>query len=166
MLSAIAEQGAAGDKVARAAETVAALRGQGSLFGRRARPASPGGRLSLVREAGDGRMQFFERVHQLFLEVSRSRPPVFLVHDLHLADGASVQLLAYLLRTLAPAPGFSAPGDEGFTGLFVATQLDGDVGGSRVPAWMTDVAATVIAVGGLDLEGIRALLSSPAVLEK
>ena len=83
-----------------------------------------------------------------------------------LADGASVQLLAYLLRTLAPAPGFSAPGDEGFTGLFVATQLDGDVGGSRVPAWMTDVAATVIAVGGLDLEGIRALLSSPAVLEK
>src|SRR5215468_10722627 len=153
----VSEQGAGGERLAAAAEVVAALRGQGSQFGalRRGRRTSV---LQLVRDGGDQRMHFFEQVRLLFADASRARPAVFVVHDAHLADGATRELLAYLARTLAPAHGL-APEDD-FTGMLVVTTDDG------APSWTADVNATTVQLDGLDLDAVRAFLSSEAVVRR
>src|SRR5262249_6630099 len=114
-LSFLSEQGASGERLARAAEVVAGLRGQGGLFGglRRGRRTP----LALVRDGADQRMRFFEQVRLLFADAARGRAAVLVVHDCHLADGATTELLAYLARTLAPAKGLVP--DDDFAGLLV-----------------------------------------------
>ena len=170
-LSYMSDQGVGGERLARAAEIVAALRGQGSLFGNLRQGGARSARigkaqsdtrrapLGLVRDGGDQRIRFFEQVRALFADVAQTRPAVFIIHDIDLADGATSHLLSYLARTLAPAPGLGVEGD--FTGLFVASIHDG-----APPSWITDVNATLIRVDGLDLEAVRAFLSSEAVVRR
>jgi DNA-binding NtrC family response regulator/tetratricopeptide (TPR) repeat protein len=152
-LSYLSDAGVSGERLARAAEVVAALRG------RRGRERPRGG-LAIVPSyggGGDQRISFFEQVRQLLVDVAATRPPLLVIHDAHLADGASAQLLAYLARTLAPALGLEA---DGFAGLIVVTTEE------TAPSWIDDVDATRVELGGLDLEGLRAFLSSEPVLRR
>src|SRR5262249_22790593 len=79
--------------------------------------------------------------------------------DLHLGDSATQALIAYLARTLAPAPGLAL--DEDFCGLIVVTSH-----ADEPPDWAAEAAANVIRLRGLDADGVRAFLSSPAVVER
>jgi DNA-binding NtrC family response regulator/tetratricopeptide (TPR) repeat protein len=152
LLAFLGEAGASDETLAHAADVLGALRGHGRRRGG----------LGVVRDGVDHRILFFEHVHKLFCDVSaaanrQGRAPVVLLHDLHAADGASLSLLAYLMRTLAPQAGLL--GDD-FCGLVVATSQQ------AAPEWIADVDARVIELGGLSLEGMRAYLNSPQVLER
>src|SRR5262249_44415020 len=119
----------------------------------------PRGGLAIVPTwgGGDQRIGFFEQVRQLLVDVATTRPPLLVIHDAHLADGASAQLLAYLARTLAPALGLAA---YRFARVIVVTTEE------EAPAWIDDVDATRVELAGLDLDGLRAFLSSDAVLRR
>jgi DNA-binding NtrC family response regulator/tetratricopeptide (TPR) repeat protein len=148
--------GSESERLARIAEVVAILRGQGASFGTRGRR---GPALYVVKEGTDQRALFFEEVRHVLTELARPRPPVVVLSDVQLADTATQALVPYLLRTLAPAPALAL--DDDFSGLIVATSSS-----DEPPAWADEVAAHVIRLRGLDAEGVRAFLATPAVVNR
>ncbi len=54
--------------------------------------------LASTVEDESGRMRFFEGITQFFINLSKERPVVVCLEDLHLADKATLQLLRYLTR--------------------------------------------------------------------
>ncbi len=154
----LGDLGSESGRLARIAEVAQVLRGQGAILGGRS-PRGRRGALQIVRDGHDQRGLFFEEVRHMLAELGRPRPPAILVSDLHLADSATQALVAYLARTLAPAPGLAL--DEDFCGLIVATSH-----ADEPPDWAAEAAAHVIRLRGLDPDGVRAFLAAPAVVER
>jgi DNA-binding NtrC family response regulator/tetratricopeptide (TPR) repeat protein len=155
----LGDLGSESGRLARIAEVAQVLRGQ-SVLGQSGRPVrGRRGTLQIVRDGDDRRGLFFEEVRHMLAELGRPRPPAILLSDVHLADPATQALIAYLARTLAPAPGLAV--DEDFCGLIVATSH-----ADEPPDWATEAAAHVIRLRGLDPEGVRAFLASPAVVDR
>ena len=55
-------------------------------------------------EGDESRFRFFEAVSGFLLGISRSRPLVLVLDDLHWADSSSIELLRFLARRVADAP--------------------------------------------------------------
>ncbi|MCC7537575.1 MAG: sigma 54-interacting transcriptional regulator [Deltaproteobacteria bacterium] len=119
------------------------------------------------------RLRFFEAVARLVGDVARLRPPVVLLHDLDRADQGTMDMLAYLLDAGSSIDDWYA-GDERTGGafgagdlraLFVAT-VRGEAPSPSMAGLARHARTDTIRVGGLSIDGVRALLSAPEVLQK
>ena len=113
------------------------------------------------RSPGESRARFFEAIGALLREVAVVRAPVILLRDLDRADSGTLDLLEHLLATLSLA---DLEGEAHTGALFLAT-ADGDLSGK-----IADLACRPevrrMPVGNLDVEGVRAMLASAAIVER
>jgi DNA-binding NtrC family response regulator len=108
------------------------------------------------------RVQLYERVAAFLADAARTLPLVVVIHDLHLADGATCALTAHLAQTRFGSPeieGLDVPETERLRGLLVVTSRNDDA------AWLEGVASERITLGGLDEGGIREFLQAPEVVQ-
>ncbi len=95
----------------------------------------------------------FDAVTTLLVEVSRTRPLVVMIDDLHWADGASVRMLEFVARHTALQ-----------AVLLVAAYRDVELDDDRHPLQAAVRAlhanATIVALGGLDIGAVRSLVES------
>ncbi|MCA9560639.1 MAG: AAA family ATPase, partial [Myxococcales bacterium] len=130
-------------------------------------------------EAGRGErtLFFYETVRQALIELAVVHPSVLFMHDLHWADAATIGLLRYLLENLLTDPAFDwTPPDAGLDGtplvhpslrgLFVVSFRDAPVAAPLVEAARATASVEHIPLAGLDADGVRAFLQSPAVVER
>ncbi|HZS39808.1 MAG TPA: sigma 54-interacting transcriptional regulator [Polyangia bacterium] len=106
------------------------------------------------------RAALFEQVASFLVDVARPRPLCILVHDLHLADGATHGLVAHLAQTRLGAPELEgrASAAERLWGLLAVSSRGDD------SSWLAGAAAERIDLGALDEGGVRAFLQSPEVV--
>src|SRR5579871_795996 len=108
------------------------------------------------------RVQLYERLAAFLAEAARVQPLAIVIHDLHLADGATRALTAHLAQTRFGAPelhGLDGPAEERLRALLVVTSRADD------GAWLEGAAAERIALAGLDEAGIREFLQAPEVVQ-
>ncbi|MEM9070991.1 MAG: sigma 54-interacting transcriptional regulator [Myxococcota bacterium] len=115
------------------------------------------------REANERRLRFFDAVRGLIRDVSRVRAPVVLLHDLHRADEATLQLLRFIFEGAGPWSTGVAP-ERALRALFVASVLPGEA--ERLADLRDHEATTRIPIGTLDSEGIRQFLQSETTVRK
>src|SRR5438270_186788 len=82
----------------------------------------------------------FEQVSSVLVDVARPRPVCVLVHDLHLADGATRGLVAHLAQTRFGAPELDGVGSERLWGLLALTSRDLD------DSWLAGAAGERVAL--------------------
>ncbi len=107
------------------------------------------------------RVALFEQVASFLVDVARPRPLVILVHDLHLADGATRALVAHLAQTRLGAPELDGPTPSSVArlwGLLAVSSRDLD------ESWLAGAAAERVHLDALDADGVRAFLQSPEVV--
>jgi transcriptional regulator with GAF, ATPase, and Fis domain/Tfp pilus assembly protein PilF len=109
------------------------------------------------------RLQLFEHMAHLLGALSRRRPVMVLIHDVDLADLPTQQLLAFLARTLAATPELRSD-HESLRGLVLASA-------TRLPEVMAELvhgalSLTHIALGGLDVDGVRSFLTADEVVRR
>jgi DNA-binding NtrC family response regulator/predicted ATPase len=137
----------------------AASRGREVLQALRGRSLPPGG--ASHPDAGGWELQrasLFEQVSSFLVEVTRAKPVAILVHDLHLADGATRGLVAHLAETRLGTPELDRAAGERLWGLVVVTSRERD------DAWLAGAAAEHLSLEALDVDGVRAFLQSPEVV--
>ncbi len=105
------------------------------------------------------RVALYERVAGFVAEAARHLPLAILIHDLHLADGATRALAAHLAQTRAASPELEHSAEDRLRALVVVSSRDDDRG------WLEGVAAERFALAGLDEDGIREFLQAPEVVQ-
>src|SRR5262245_27680903 len=80
------------------------------------------------------RAHLFEEVASFLVDVSRRAPIAILLHDLHLADGATRGLVGHLAQTRASAPELDGAGER-LWGLVAVSSRDSDA------SWLLGAAA-------------------------
>jgi DNA-binding NtrC family response regulator/tetratricopeptide (TPR) repeat protein len=142
---------------ARGREVLEALHGRGPTLTHK---SDDGGSWELQRVA------LFEQVASFLVDVARPRPLVILIHDLHLADGATRALVAHLAQTRVGAPELDGPLRNGLQGPSLA-RLSGLLAVSSRElddSWLAGAAAERVHLDALDADGVRAFLQSPEVV--
>jgi DNA-binding SARP family transcriptional activator len=95
------------------------------------------------------RYDLFERLAKVVENLATDRPVVLVFDDLHWAAQPTLQALAHLMRRARPV-----------RLLIIATVREPEFGGAEVLGMIGPVeGATIIPVGGLDLDGVREYLS-------
>ena len=107
-----------------------------------------------ARESAERRLRFFDAVRGLLRDVARVRAPVVLLHDLDRADAATLQLVRFVFEGVGPWSD-GVGNERTLRALFVATVHDA----SRHRE-IAELSPSVIALGELDVEGVRAFLQS------
>ena len=108
------------------------------------------------------RLRLYERLASLLQQLGERRPTVVVIHDLDLADRPTLQLLAYLGRTLAGRPELT---EVPFRGLIIASC-------TGAPAELSQIARAGglrlerLELGGLDVDGVRHFLGSEEVVRR
>jgi DNA-binding NtrC family response regulator/tetratricopeptide (TPR) repeat protein len=136
--------------------TAAAARGREVLEALRGRQAIAAGARTDGWEVK--RAALFEQVSSFLVDAARPRPVCVLIHDLHLADGATRGLVAHLAQTRFGAPELDGRGGERLWGLLALSACELD------DAWLAGAAGERLALAPLDSEGVRAFLQSPEVV--
>ncbi len=117
------------------------------------------------RQARERRLRFFDAIAGLLRDVNKARPPVVMVHDLHRADEATLDLLGHLFEAAGPWSAGFAP-ERSLRALFVASISQGAEGNPRLAELRAHPATTRITLGNLDLEGVRQFLQSEAAVRQ
>lgn len=108
------------------------------------------------------RIQFFEVYCDVLRAVSRFKPPVIMVHDLHWADTMTVELLTHLLDG---GPSWSTGPEQAMFGLVVAsTRTGGSAGAARSLAFHPKVQ--VLELTGFDETAVREFLQTSQVIQR
>ena len=113
------------------------------------------------------RLQLFDRMATLLRAAGQRYPTVVVLHDIDRADRPTLELLAYLGRTLTARPELTGERSTGqhFHGLLLATA-------TRVPAELTELDQagglnlSHLDLDGLDTDGIRGYLGSEEVVRR
>jgi len=109
------------------------------------------------------RIAFFDQLADLLRQCSNERPLALLIHDIDRADHATQNIVSYLARVLTCNDELST-GNE-LHGAIVATA--GSVASlARDRQWTTGVAFSQVELGKMNVEAIRAYLSSDAVVQE
>jgi len=135
---------------ARGREVLATLRGRASVSSGAVAAATDGWEVK--------RAALFEQVSSFLVDAARIRPVCVLVHDLHLADGATRGLVAHLAQTRLGALELEGSGSERLCGLLALTSCALD------DSWLAGAAGEHVALSPLDADGVRAFLQSPEVV--
>ncbi len=115
----------------------------------------------------DRRTLLYESVGEILTTVAQVRAPVVILHDLQLADDASLRLLAHLLSTLCGSPELRRPDARShFKGLFVLSERCSESGTAVGPRFLSGVSHTHLTLRGLDRAGVEAFLTSPDVVNR
>ena len=114
------------------------------------------------------RLRFFDSIQSLLLAVARVRVPVVALHHLERADRGTMRLLEFLLDSQTP---FDHRRDPAMRALFVATvdqaPPNASAGTSKELAALRDHPhAQSLMLGALDVEGVRAYLSSEETVRR
>jgi transcriptional regulator with GAF, ATPase, and Fis domain len=104
------------------------------------------------------RAALFEQISSFLVDVARPRPVCVLVHDLHLADGATRGMVAHLAQTRFGAPELDGTGGERLWGLLALTACELE------DSWLAGAAGERLPLSPLDAEGVKAFLQSPEVV--
>ena len=123
------------------------------------------------RPAAQERLRLFDGVRRFLAELSRIRPVIVLLRDLHVADEGALELFAWLAENLDVDPALAGAVDDldgdRFRGLLVAAIDDGPAAERlRTEVMPRSPIGAVMALEGLDADGVRAFLSSPEVVER
>ena len=113
-------------------------------------------------EAKERRMRFFDAVGAVLRDVSRVRAPLVLLHDLERADEGTLQLLRFLFAGSGPWTEGVDP-TRSLHALFLASVAPGE---TRLDGLRAQESTTVMKVGKLDAEGVRALLQSETMVRR
>ncbi len=135
--------------------------------------------LNLVAGLGDGSraadrtLHLFETVRRALATLGDARPVVVFVHDLHRADAAALAMWRYVLENLLADPAFDwTPHDAAelagptFRGLLVTSFRVDERTRPLVDVARASAAVEHLPLAGLDAEGVRAFLQSPAVVQR
>jgi len=112
------------------------------------------------RVAQERRLHFFEAIRGLLRDVARVRAPIVILHDLDRADEGTLQLLRYVFEGAGPWTDRVAP-ERSLHALFVASTMPGV---ARLEKLRSHEVSTVLELGHLDTEGVRAYLQSNSVV--
>ena len=113
------------------------------------------------REARERRLRFFGAVRGLLRDVARVRPPVIILHDLERADEATLQLVSFVFDGSGPWADSVSP-ERSLKALFVASVITGDGSDlARLAHLREHEAASIVRLGPLAEDGLRALLADP-----
>jgi transcriptional regulator with GAF, ATPase, and Fis domain/Tfp pilus assembly protein PilF len=121
---------------------------------------------------GEDQLRFFEAARNALLDLCRVRPPVLMLHDLHRADAATLELVRYLVENLITDPAFDWVPDaeptarDSFRGLLVVSFRETEQTRPLLGLARTSRSVEHLPLGGLDEEGVRAYLQSPEVVER
>ncbi len=115
-----------------------------------------------TREAKERRLRFFDAVRGVLRDVSRVRAPLVLLHDLERSDEATLQLLRFLFAGAGPWTDGVDPG-QSMHALVLASVGPGE---SRLNTLRDQDTTTVMKVGKLDADGVRALLQSETMVRR
>ncbi len=115
--------------------------------------------------AQDRRLDLFEAVAEIFSLLGKANPPVIMLDDVDAADGASLDLLRYLLSVVA-GPSACVPTDRnGGRALWVLT-FRGDAAPQALEELVSRTPALTLPLASLDRAGLRAFLSHPSMVER
>ncbi|MCB9632306.1 MAG: sigma 54-interacting transcriptional regulator [Sandaracinus sp.] len=110
------------------------------------------------REASERRLRFFDAVRGLLRDVARVRAPLVLLHDLDRADAATMQLLRFVFEGVGPwSDGVGR--ERALRALFVASVRDAS-------EQLMELSPSVLSLGELDAEGVRAFLQSDEAVRR
>jgi DNA-binding NtrC family response regulator/tetratricopeptide (TPR) repeat protein len=115
-----------------------------------------------MRGRESDRISLFDRMADLLRSVSEVRPTVVMLHDLDFADPSTLQLLGYLGRVLVGTPELS---EARFRGLLMANSRDAGVLDLH-SGWRGEISALQLDLDGLNVDGVRAFLSSEEVVSR
>ena len=104
------------------------------------------------------RVALFEQVASFLVDAARPRPVVVMVHDLHLADGATRALVAHLAQTRVGSQALDGNERERLWGLLAISARELD------DAFLLGAESERLHLGALDADGVRAFLQSPEVV--
>jgi transcriptional regulator with GAF, ATPase, and Fis domain/tetratricopeptide (TPR) repeat protein len=112
------------------------------------------------------RLRFFDAIAGLLREVARVRAPLIVLDHLEKADRGTLDLLDFLLESTSHVA--ARPSEQPLRALFVGSLRCGD--GLTLPASVaalrTHERATRVEIGVLDLDGVRAYLSSQRAIAR
>jgi DNA-binding NtrC family response regulator/tetratricopeptide (TPR) repeat protein len=113
------------------------------------------------QDLGSRRVEFFDEIARLLAQLAEARPLALLVQDLESADATTRELVHYLARVLTSRPELVR---TRFRGLLV---VSAPAAAALVEAGGTEgIALETIELSGLDQAGVRAYLSSEAVVRQ
>ncbi len=115
------------------------------------------------RDSQESRMRFFESIRSLLRDVAELKAPVILLRDLHRSDEATLELLEYLFEGVGPWGNEVAP-SQIVRALFVASAPEDAV--ARFETLLAPPVASVLRLGRLDRDGVRAFLQSETVIDR
>ena len=116
------------------------------------------------RDARERRLRFFDAVRGLIRDVARVRAPVVMLHDLHRADEATLQLLRFIFEGAGPWSSGVAR-ERTLRALFVVSALP-ETDDDRLSDLRHHEAATSIPIRTLDENGIRQFLQSEETVQR
>jgi DNA-binding NtrC family response regulator/tetratricopeptide (TPR) repeat protein len=105
------------------------------------------------------RAALFEQVASLLADAARELPLGILIHDLDVADRATMELVTHLMQTRFSSPELEGGTEEDrFVGLLAVSAREID------ERWLTGIRADLLRLAPFDSEGVRAFLQSPEVV--
>ncbi len=113
----------------------------------------------------DRRVRFFDAYASVLRRVARVRTPVVLLHDVHLADTGSLELLHHLVDGNGPLLDEVRP-DARLRALFVASVRTEEGDANRIGVLSAHANASTLELGGLSTAGLLDWVRSPLFLER
>jgi DNA-binding NtrC family response regulator len=103
----------------------------------------------------------------MLCRASRVRPPVVMIHDLHLGDMTTRRFAERLVIKLAKDPISRNEPELRFSGLvIVALRASSTVSDHDLPFWAGDISHEILNLSGLDRDDVAAFLKSESVVER